>query len=135
MAVIVAVGLRAQQQGCDLPVIVPGKCGADHTRSPIPGAVGSRPLDFRPRSGYGGGMRASSQVVYVSADCNGTGIEVKAGDGPLVMTDPAELGVSLPLRGNIANWQRWYDGVFGLFEPAERYAALGDKFDEVGRRL
>jgi hypothetical protein len=41
-------------------------------------------------------MKTDGRVVYISADCNGTGLEVKDGAGPLVMTDPAELGLSLP---------------------------------------
>jgi hypothetical protein len=77
----------------------------------------------------------SRTVVYISADCSCSGIEVKDKEGQLVMTDPAELGLSLPLCFRLHSWQQWYDGVFNLFQPHERYLALGDRFDEVGQRL
>jgi hypothetical protein len=74
-------------------------------------------------------------VVYISADCGGPGIEVKNKEGQLVVADPGELGLSLPLRFRLHSWQRWYEGVFHLFQEHERFLALGDRFDEVGKQL
>jgi hypothetical protein len=71
-------------------------------------------------------------VVSVSADCDGWGIEIKRPGIGLVMTEPAELGLSPPLRTDIRYWQEWFNGVFHHCNPEERYARLGARFDEVG---
>jgi hypothetical protein len=74
-------------------------------------------------------------VVYVSADANCSGIEVKMPDG-LVMTPPLELGLSHRLCSDLHLWQKWFDGVFGLTaNHVERFKLLGQGFDEVGMQL
>ena len=51
------------------------------------------------------------------------------------MTPPAELGLSPGLCRDIQLWQGWFDGVFHHCPDGERYAALGHRFDEAGKRL
>src|SRR5436305_9959486 len=85
-----------------------------------------------PFQGAGG---RKPQVIRVSADCNCSGVEVEGPDGRLVMTDPAELGLSSCLCSDLHFWQRWFDGVFHHCPPEERCGALGNQFDEVGKHL
>ena len=76
--------------------------------------------------------------VHIAADIRCFGKEVRAADDPerrLVMTPPAELGLSDKLVGNFRSWQWWFDGVVDLCGLEERFEYLGDKFDEVGRQL
>jgi hypothetical protein len=76
--------------------------------------------------------------IYVSADLRCTGVEVRAGDDPareLVVTQPAELGLSTKLVADFRLWQRWFDAVSDLCGLEDRFEYLGDKFDEVGREL
>lgn len=76
--------------------------------------------------------------VYVSADMLCTGIEVRAADDSerrLVVTQPAELGLSKQLVADFQLWQRWFDAVVNLRGLEDRFDYLGDKFDDVGREL
>jgi hypothetical protein len=76
--------------------------------------------------------------VHVAADIRCYGTEVRRSDDPvrqLVMTPPAELGLSDKLSSDFRSWQWWFDGVVDLCGLEERFEYLGDKFDEVGRCL
>ena len=76
--------------------------------------------------------------VHVTADIRCYGTEVREAHDParqLVMTPPAELGLSDRLAGDFRSWQWWFDGVVDLCGVEERFAILGDRFDEVGRQL
>jgi hypothetical protein len=75
------------------------------------------------------------RMVYVSADCCGSGVEVKDDEGRLVMTWPPEFGLSPHLGADLRTWQHGFDDVFSRCDPPERYAVLGDRFDEAGQRL
>src|SRR5260370_41322684 len=87
--------------------------------------------------GGGGYRRMARTEVHVAADIRCFGTEVRAADDPerhLVMTPPAELGLSDRLGGDFRSWQRWLDGVVDLCGLGERFEFLGDKFDDVRRR-
>jgi hypothetical protein len=76
--------------------------------------------------------------IYVSADMLCSGVEVRAATDPelrLVMTPPAELGLSDKLVGDFRSWQMWFDAVVNLYGLEARFEPLGDKFDEVGQQL
>lgn len=76
--------------------------------------------------------------VHVAADIRCFGTEVRRADDPerhLVITAPADLGLSDKLTYDFRSWQWWFDGVVDLCVLEERYDYLGDKFDEVGQRL
>lgn len=76
--------------------------------------------------------------VVVSADMLCSGIEVRRADDPerlLVMTPPSELGLSDQLVYGFRSWQRWFDSVVDQCGLEKSFAALGDKFDEVGWQL
>ena len=67
-----------------------------------------------------------------------TGIEIRAADGParhLVVTQPAELGLSKQLVADFQLWQRSFDAVVSLRGLEDRFDYLGDKFDDVGLEL
>jgi hypothetical protein len=75
------------------------------------------------------------KAVYVSADTNCSGIEVKSPEG-LEMIQPSELGLSPRLCSDIFWWQKWFDGVFNLTaDHVERFRLLGQGFDEIGKLL
>jgi hypothetical protein len=76
--------------------------------------------------------------VHVAADMGCFGTEVRAADDQerhLVMTPPSDLGLSDKLASDFRSWQWWFDGVVDLCGLEERFAVLGDRFDEVGRHL
>jgi hypothetical protein len=76
--------------------------------------------------------------IHVSADMSGFGTEVRSADDPerhLVMTPPAELGLSDQLVFQFRWWQWWFDGVVNLCGLEESFNILGDRFDEVGSAL
>src|SRR5215207_7491324 len=76
------------------------------------------------------------KVVYVSADICCPGTEIALTAGGLAVIEPIELGLSPALCNDIENWQKWFDRVFDATTiPEERYAALGNRFDEEGQRL
>ena len=64
------------------------------------------------------------QVVYVSADIGGSGIELKSPENSesrpegtlpgLEMVEPNSIAPSPTLCTDIRYWQKWYDGVFHL---------------------
>lgn len=74
--------------------------------------------------------------IHVTADIRCYGTEIRTTDDPrLVMTPPAELGLSNKLVSDLRSWQWWFDGVVDLCGLNERYEYLADKFDEIGRQL
>ena len=82
--------------------------------------------------------RMARTEVHVAADIRGFGTEVRRVDDPdrnLVMTPPAELGLSEKLVYDFRSWQSWFDSVVDLCGLDERFKCLGDKFDEVGQQL
>lgn len=99
--------------------------------------------DFKPnRHPFGwlleNGLLMSRTEVHVAADIRCFGTEAHRSEDPerhLVMTSPAELGLSDKLSANFRSWQRWFDGLVDLCGLEDRFEYLGDKFDEVGRFL
>jgi hypothetical protein len=80
----------------------------------------------------------SRSEVYISADIGGFGTEIRRTDDPerlLIMTPPAELGLSDGLVDEIRAWQKWFDEAVTATGLEERFQVLDDRFDEIGWHL
>jgi hypothetical protein len=76
--------------------------------------------------------------IHVTGDVASSGIERRVSDQPgvgLVLTTPAELGLSAELASRFRAWQRWFDDAAFLCGLDNIRETLGNRFDEVGRQL